>query len=326
MEQQTDKNDFTNKVSQLPANVFAWASSDEATKNNIEIAKKFSLKPGQDTIFAKITGYIIIKKIPLEKLYEALEKNLVVNKEIARQITIDVTIKQFLPIRDYLTGAENYIKSIGGQLPDPLPPIIKAAIVEKKEEAHPQQMVSATSPLPEIAIKRNIMSAITEKEEIADQTITEKPIQFADSENLRMPTIKNWLIDYKKYRSSFPNQERALIRAKYIIDTPNAKNLNVQEKIIVSELIKSYDEHTLLPFSQKTGRLMTELIIPKQQEPTPAIPQKIVSQPPGFPPSLPNKDTFREQVADEDLAGPQAAKRPAPKLNGNIVDLKEYNR
>jgi len=43
------------------------------------------------------------------------------------------------------------------------------------------------------------------------------------------------------------------------------------------------------------------------------------------PASLPNKDTFREQVADEDLAGPQAARRPAPRLDGNVVDLKEFD-
>ncbi len=336
MTNQQSKNNSTNNTQtedlqgillSIPSNVSDWLYSVRASENTQEIGKNFNFTPERNSMLAKITGRVAIKNIAIVNMISALEKYLGVNREIATKIAIETAIKQFLPLRDYMPETEGFIKSLGGQLPNPLPPIMKV-----KEGVHPQQTASS-APAPDTIIKKDIMSVISDKVEVANQAVTKEPIKFSDSENLRLPTIKNWLLDYKKYRNSFPSQELALIRARYINDAPNTKTLNQQEKKIISELIRSYDEHTLLPFSQKSGLLMLELMIETPSQLSTSQPPQITpSQPvaPQFHPqitsqSFPKKDTFREQVSEEDLAGPQAARKPAPRLDGNVVDLKDFS-
>jgi len=63
------------------------------------------------------------------------------------------------------------------------------------------------------------------------------------------------------------------------------------------------------------------------QQPSPppgALPIGQPLPPPSPPPQQQSKDTYREQVAPQDLAGPQATQRPTPKLNGNVINLKDF--
>lgn len=351
--------DFQAKLFQLPDYVFGWLCSLEASKNTAEIAKQFKLEERRITSLAKIIGRVALKDIPLDNLVSVLEKNLAINNQIAQQIAIEIAIKQFLPIRDYLSNVENFIKSLGGQLPESLPPLpTKTAQQEQKTQPTPTIV-----PAADIIIQKNITAAINEKLEVANQTITEKPLKLADSESLKLPNIKNWIIDYKKYKSNFPDQDPALVRTKYLYESPNGKNLSEAERMVVSNLLKSLDDYIGLPFSQKTGLLLIEKLsppsptppitqpspaLPSQPQPPKApiplpvalppaatapspqaIPPKPVSQPPSQLPIQPtppsqSQNIYREPVAPQDLAGPQAPQRPTPKLNGNIIDLKEF--
>jgi len=64
--------------------------------------------------------------------------------------------------------------------------------------------------------------------------------------------------------------------------------------------------------------------LPTNQPASPAPSRPSAPPPPPPPPSVPQqKDTYREQVETADMAGPQAPSKPAPKLNGNVINLKD---
>ncbi len=81
---------------------------------------------------------------------------------------------------------------------------------------------------------------------------------------------------------------------------------------------------------------------PTQFPPAPVAPTAPATamQPPGTPPSVPRQpempprqggaaigtDTYREPIAEEDLSGPSrtAGIKPAPRIEGNIIDLKDF--
>lgn len=170
--------------------------------------------------------------------------------------------------------------------------------------------------------------------------------------NPRPPLVKYWIADYERI---FGIQKHSLIeQAQYFAQSQNYQNLNGPDKIKIGQLLKFLDNLKPLPLPrelateedkellpliaqprQKGGeefyfereeKEIPELPYPPPSPPTPE--QKITPSAPQAspatpPPSLPTqKDTFREPIAPKDLAGPQAAKKPEPRINGNIIDLK----
>ncbi len=168
----------------------------------------------------------------------------------------------------------------------------------------------------------------------------------------RPPLVKYWISDYERI---FGIQKHSLIeQAQYFAQSQNYQNLNGPDKIKIGQLLKFLDNLKPLPLPrelateedkellpliaqprQKGGEEFyferEEKEIPELQYPQPSPPtpeQKITPSAPQAspatpPPSLPTqKDTFREPITPKDLTGPQAPQRPAPRLNGNIIDLK----
>ena len=119
---QPTADNLSDKVFQLPAAVLDWSFSEETTKNNHKISVYFKLNEKQGLLLAKITGQIILKDIETEAMPAVLQEKLGVDAEMAKQIAINVALKQFLPIRNYLAGTEKLILQWGGTLPAPLPP------------------------------------------------------------------------------------------------------------------------------------------------------------------------------------------------------------
>lgn len=180
------------------------------------------------------------------------------------------------------------------------------------------------------------------------QSVGSQPLIIQGEPAPRPPLIKYWLLDYGRTLGS--QRHENIERAQYFAKSRNYQNLNEADKIKVKQLLEFYDNLKPLPLlpeeiaaEQETEEEYRPLIaLPRQkgesdfykQEEEPYYPapqepppQKIYKPPtpsPASPPPLPKKDTFREQVQDEDLAGPQAARRPAPKLDGNIVNLKDF--
>lgn len=193
------------------------------------------------------------------------------------------------------------------------------------------------------------------------QTIGNQAIMVAAEQKPAKPTIQNWLTDF--IRSSSSQTLTEVDETNYLFNNQNARALSNEDKKILRNLFSLYS--SLRFVSQEVARQaiyetrsvrndisngarQTEpqpLVAQNRQAgesdfyeegspdtPTPQVPERKYSPPPALQPVSPSqggpsrKDVFREQVSDEDLAGPQAIPRPAPKIEGNVVNLKDFSK
>lgn len=178
---------------------------------------------------------------------------------------------------------------------------------------------------PPILIKKSIRLATQENKEILNQLLTDAPIKIAEFEQPAKPTIKNWLADYMKQKGV--GRHEPMERDNYLLNSPNVKILNGQERAKLTEILNSYDNDSEVPISPTTKLIALEGLGQKETPGHPLV--STAPRPPRQfvpPPPLPSRtDTYREPVAQEDLAGPQKpSPRPAPRIEGNIVDLKDW--
>ncbi len=89
---------------------------------------------------------------------------------------------------------------------------------------------------------------------VADQEITEKPIKLIYSGEVVRPTVENWLSDY----SSFAGAEGREIndRSNYLLRSPNALDLKLEERVRLGLILRSVDEGYPLPCSSSQQKVL----------------------------------------------------------------------
>lgn len=157
------------------------------------------------------------------------------------------------------------------------------------------------------------------------------------------PFISNWISEYD--RGFGPEKHSVLEQRQFLIQNPNAKTLNEREKDILLRALQFYDNLKPLPVESideylnstpadlhQTSNEVTEtttetmpvrppIVAPALPKTAPAEKNISTQQNEQYPP-----DTYREPIGKEDILGPQKPiTKPAPKLDGNIVDLKEFS-
>jgi len=346
--------EFQEKFLRLPDYAQDWMCSLEAAENNAQIAAKFRMSREKNPIVAKLTGDVILKDATVEALPELLQENLKVDPQTARQIALDIALKQLLIVRGHLRAVEGFIIKLGGTLPAALPSIeaVKSAITT--ETILPTYVVPAKKPF---------RLAVQENKEILNQLLTANPIKIADFEQPVRPTIKNWLSDYIKHKGTGYHDE--MERSDYLYKSSNAINLPGEERAKLSKILRAYDEDSEVPVSSENKLILIEELAKKEAPPLPKAvtqtpaPTPSPYQPPSAPlpptapppqpppaarpfmsppipsptpaaspPPLPKTglDTYREPVNEEDLEGPlKPPVKPAPRLEGNVVDLKNLD-
>lgn len=183
-----------------------------------------------------------------------------------------------------------------------------------------------------------------------EQEIGLNPIIIKGGANLVRPTIKNWLLDYIR---SIPTKTLSeLEEVHYLFTSPNAKNLEEKDKKILGEVLAFYDTFKFMvdelalkeirrffPVAPEAPAPLRPSESPIPSGPTP-IPPRFTPparplMPGPFPPIPPvpserpqpkttpgQQDIYREPIP-EGPPRPQPPK-PTPKVEGNIVDLKEF--
>ncbi|HCX27822.1 MAG TPA: hypothetical protein DHI91_01640 [Candidatus Portnoybacteria bacterium] len=213
----------------------------------------------------------------------------------------------------------------------------------------------AGGPAPAI-FSKPFREAAQENKEILNQLLTAAPIKIADFDQPVRPTIKNWLADYIKQKGAKRHDE--LERGDYLFNSANIKGLLTGERIKLAEILKAYDENSAMPILSDTGLIALErlgsAVSPARPTSSPTTPpsarlaspsasqakalragqparddqgEGVAGRPaPVAPPAQPKaataSDLYRESVTKSDLTGIQKPlPRPAPRLDGNIVDL-----
>ena len=199
----------------------------------------------------------------------------------------------------------------------------------------PAESRSATgaAPLKELLQKKGIISRslrqlAQENKEALNQILTGAPIRVADFDQPVKPTIKNWLVDYVKIKGA--GHHEAAARNDYLLNSANAKNLAANERLLVAAILDAYDNDRPLPIDDSTKMIRLEGLTPPPKEnigsgaPPPA---KKTFPPAPAPLTTPGAASpYREPILEKDLSGPEKPApppRPAPRLNGNVIDLKD---
>lgn len=93
---------------------------------------------------------------------------------------------------------------------------------------------------------------------VADQSVTREPIKLLFNGEWVKPTVNNWLADYRAYAGV--GQHEVNERSDYLLRSSNVQNLSTEEREKLGLLLRSYDEHFVLPFSTTKQAIAFERI------------------------------------------------------------------
>lgn len=102
--------------------------------------------------------------------------------------------------------------------------------------------------------KLPITIAIQKYPELGEQLITQNRIKLAVFPDPVRPSIKNWLADYS-YVVGISNHD-PIVRGNYLFKSENGRNLNSSDREKLAEILKSFEEKTLLIVNTKTKQII----------------------------------------------------------------------
>jgi len=306
------KNNFREKAEQLPQSAKKVMFSNEIVEITFGINTSYGLNSKQQGKVAQITGQIFVKQIPMEKFLEALQKNINLPQEISAGIAASLTKEIFLPLKNYFGNLELLINQWQTKASSPkykkqslnLP----KATIKKEEEvvAKPQTGI----------ITKNIRSILKEFPEIGRQLIGTQPIKVTDFEAPVHPSAKNWLKDYIQQKGT--GYHSTMERSDYLYRNPDAQKLDKEDKNKLNQILKSYDENTPLSISLERK----EILFKKEAPQKPAQPSPVGPLPPSPLESVEPEEPARRDIYQEPIEEPPRPGQVEPKIEGNVVDLK----
>ena len=179
------------------------------------------------------------------------------------------------------------------------------------------------------------------------QQIGSNPLLVKNETRPVRSVVRNWLIDFLRNTTSANPAE--VEEANYLFSYPNAKALGEADRQTLGKVLAFYNTFRSMAreLAQTARAQMLAELPPERTTPPPDAPPQFYGGPetrptappvasastltapqpaPPPPPVIaPRADTYREPIAEEDLSGPQKPPaRPVPKIEGNIVDLKDF--
>jgi hypothetical protein len=303
-------------LSQAPDHIYDWLFSERAAKNVVALGKKFNLSETQTIQMSRLTGLVILKTIPLNDMPLELKKMLRLEDGLTRQLAIDIALAQLLPIRDYLPGTENFIKQLGGSLPAILPPLLKSSLAASYQTATALSGAAPSpAPAPKITIvQKTLRQIVQDNKEALNQILTASPLKIADFDQPVRGTIKNWLADYVRQKGA--GKHEAMQRGDYLFQSANAKNLPSQEKLLLAEILKSYDENSTLIYDEAKKMIVPES--PKERNPA------VFKKPVPSASAINSPSAYREPIEKKDLsATPASPTKITSPIDNRVINLKD---
>lgn len=113
--------EFSQKFEKLPPPIQEIMLFPETAEINGKIGEKYKLSDEQIGDMVFVIVHTIFKDIPLEKFIITLQQKLELSAQTAQRMASDIAEKRFLPIKNYLPGAESLIQNLSGKIPQPSP-------------------------------------------------------------------------------------------------------------------------------------------------------------------------------------------------------------
>jgi hypothetical protein len=255
---------FDQKLKKMPPYIQEWMA-EESTDINGEIAKKYNLNLEDTANMVWVISRVIIGDIKTEEFLNNLEERLPnLDKETLRKLAVDIVVKRFYPIRDFLEGAEALIKKLGGETPEgvelysekykQMTIAMRQTLNDKELESHKDKKAGKSEEMDSEIIYISVGELFEKYPDIKNQFITSKHIHLKGKEELISATLPNWLEDYRGEMGAPPHS--SMERAEYLFKSENTKNLDESERKILGVALKAYDEGGELPVDASSGKLV----------------------------------------------------------------------
>jgi len=161
------------------------------------------------------------------------------------------------------------------------------------------------------------------------QSLGSQPMSIEGKSALIKPWVKNWLDDFiGNAKVKNPSQ---IEEADYLFNNQNAKSLSESERKILSKVLTFYNTFKLYA----DGLALREKATPSRPSPpvtpSPSINRPVVSpvrpspvrpMPPSPPEPVNLKESSRRDIYQEPIKEPSKPGRVEPKIEGNVINLK----
>lgn len=156
------------------------------------------------------------------------------------------------------------------------------------------------------------------------QSLGSQPISIKGESVLVKPWIRNWLLDFiRSVKVKNPSQVE---EADYLFNNQNAKKLSESDRETLGKLLTFYNTFKLYADGLTLREKAAPLTIPPEPTPLTPLPSRPTpAEPVPPPPSEPAEPRpSRRDIYQEPIEEPPKPGQVEPRIEGNVVDLKNH--
>jgi len=208
-------------------------------------------------ILKDLVGLIALKDIKIENVLETIKKELNLDEQTAKEISLIVLREILYPIKDYFPGIEDAIKSLGGEVPKIVPKkqvqkLVDEEKIEEKQKQTVREQIEAEAKRERV-VKADIKTLLKEYTPAGEQEIGQNSIEVPSVALPVKPKIKYWIECYKEATGYGWNTN--MERVKFIYHNKNTRGMNEEERRQLGLVLKSLDEGTPLTYLVKGKKI-----------------------------------------------------------------------
>lgn len=200
--------------------------SEEITDKHLQIADQFALNQNQLDFILDLEEKVWIKNLEVLNFPQELNQMERAEDYDLRALALELALKIFWPLQDYLKDVDRLILRLGGKVP--LPVHLQASTNNQDQD---------------ITLPNNFFGPVRvllEQNEILNGAfLTEHKIINQLGQKVS-PTVENWLKNYFHFLGAA--YHNSLQRAQFLAKEPNVLSLNNEEKENLRYFLTSYDE------------------------------------------------------------------------------------
>lgn len=169
--------------------------------------------------------------------------------------------------------------------------------------------------------------AMAKYSNLGEQSVTFNPIKLRSFPQPVRPSIKNWINDY--YENIGAEKHGVMERGNFLFNSPNAKKLTNLERQQLGYILKALDEDSIVTVNTAKQEVVYPAIEKDEVVSAAAAPAAVkFTSPHQFPSERhvsapPRRPGFMSPVMENNGSSNQVGVEP--RLNGNVVDLKNQN-
>lgn len=198
--------------------------SESVTDMHIKIADQFGLNQDQLDFILDLEEKVWLKELDVLNFPQELNQMERAQHYDLRALALELALKIFWPLQDYLKTVDRLILRLGGKVPLP---VHLQAVSENQENIIPDSFFGPIRVLLE-------QNSLLNQAYLSNHKIINQLGQKVS------PTVENWLKNYFHFLGAA--YHNSLQRAQFLAKEPNVLELNNQEKENLRYFFTSYDE------------------------------------------------------------------------------------